>query len=70
MGKIEQCIDDWHRYLRGEFPGGLDALLAVVVVFFSSIFFSPGAGKYIFLLNLRAAKATLTDEQSNTHADT
>jgi hypothetical protein len=24
---IERCIADWHRHLRGELEGGLDAIL-------------------------------------------
>ena len=64
MGKIEQCIDDWHRYLRGELSGGLDALLADDVVFYSPIVFTPGAGKDTTKLYLRAAEATLGVESS------
>ncbi|MDH3685738.1 MAG: nuclear transport factor 2 family protein [Myxococcales bacterium] len=59
MGKIEQCIENWHRHLRGEFPGGLDALLADDVVFYSPVVFTPGAGKDVAKLYLSAAEATI-----------
>ena len=42
---IERCVEDWHRHLRGELPGGLDAILADDVVFLSPIVFSPQRGK-------------------------
>ena len=44
---IEKCLNDWHRHLRGELPGGLDALLADDVVFYSPIVFTPQKGKDI-----------------------
>jgi len=59
MGKIEQCVENWHRHLRGEFPGGLDALLADDVVFYSPVVFTPGAGKDVAKLYLQAAEATI-----------
>jgi len=59
MGKIEQCIENWHQHLRGEFSGGLDALLADDVVFYSPVVFTPGAGKDVAKLYLQAAEATI-----------
>jgi hypothetical protein len=56
---IERCVEDWHRHLRGELPGGLDAILAEDVVFFSPIVFSPQRGKAITKLYLNAAGATI-----------
>jgi hypothetical protein len=55
---IERCIEDWHRNLRGELPGGLDALLADDVVFYSPIVFTPQRGKAITKLYLTAASRT------------
>ena len=55
---IEKCIEDWHRNLRGELPGGLDALLADDVVFYSPIVFTPQKGKDITKLYLKAASGT------------
>jgi len=55
---IEKCIEDWHRNLRGELPGGLDALLADDVVFYSPIVFTPQKGKDVTKLYLTAAGNT------------
>lgn len=59
---IEKTIENWHRQLRGEFPGGLDELLADDVVFYSPIVFTPQEGKEITKLYLNAAGATLGGE--------
>ncbi len=59
---IEKCIEDWHRNLRGELPGGLDALLADDVVFYSPIVFTPQKGKEITKMYLGAAGATIGGE--------
>ena len=59
MGKIEECVGNWHRHLRGELPGGLDALLADEVVFYSPVVFTPGASKDIAKMYLQAAEATI-----------
>jgi len=56
---IEKCIENWHQHLRGEFPGGLDALLADDVVFYSPIVFTALAGKDVAKLYLQAAEATI-----------
>jgi hypothetical protein len=55
---IEVCIDRWHRFLRGELPGGLDELLHDDVVFLSPVVFTPQRGKDITTLYLTAAGAT------------
>jgi hypothetical protein len=57
---IERCIENWHKHLRGELPGGLDALLDEDVVFYSPIVFSPQRGKKITKQYLTAAANTFT----------
>jgi len=57
-------IDQWHRHLRGELPGGLDALLDDDVVFYSPIVFTPQRGKAITSLYLQAAAQALPGEES------
>ena len=59
---IQRCVENWHRHVRGELPGGLDAVLADDVVFLSPIVFSPQRGKELTKLYLNAAGATLGDE--------
>ena len=61
---IEKVIENWHKHLRGEFEGGLDALLADDVVFLSPIVFTPQKGKDLTKLYLNAAGATLGDPKS------
>ena len=56
---IVRCVESWHRHLRGELPGGLDAILADDVVFLSPIVFSPQRGKELTKLYLNAAGATI-----------
>jgi len=56
---IHRCVEGWHRLLRGELPGGLDAILADDVVFLSPIVFTPQRGKELTKLYLNAASATL-----------
>jgi hypothetical protein len=56
---IQRCVENWHRHLRGELPGGLDAILADDVVFFSPIVFSPQRGKGLTKLYLNAATVTI-----------
>ena len=41
---IDDAIARWHRYLGGEFPGGLDELLADDVVFYSPVVYTPQRG--------------------------
>ena len=59
---IEQVVDRWHQHLRGELPGGLDALLADDVVFYSPVVFTPQEGKAITKLYLEAAAVALPGE--------
>src|SRR3954447_5728391 len=56
---IEAVIERWHEHLRGRLPGGLDALLADDVVFYSPIVYTPQRGKAITTLYLQAAGQTL-----------
>ena len=56
---IETTIERWHRFLRGDLPGGLDELLHDDVVFLSPIVFSPQRGKELTKMYLQAAGATL-----------
>jgi len=60
MGEpIRACVENWHRYLRGELAGGLDAILAEDVVFLSPVVFTPQRGKELTKLYLNAAGATI-----------
>ena len=56
---IERTIEDWHKHLRGELPGGLDALLADDVVFYSPVVYTPQKGKEITKAYLTAATSTM-----------
>jgi hypothetical protein len=58
---IQTCVENWHRLVRGELPGGLDAILADDVVFISPIVFTPQQGKDLTKLYLNAAGATIGD---------
>lgn len=55
---IEATIERWHQHLRGQLPGGLDALLHDDVVFYSPVVFTPQRGKEVTKLYLQAAAAT------------
>ena len=52
---INNVIEKWHRFLTGDLPGGLDALLADDVVFYSPVVFTPQKGKAVTMLYLTAA---------------
>ena len=56
---IEHVVEQWHRYLRGELPGGLDALLDDDVVFYSPIVYTPQRGKALTSMYLQAATQAL-----------
>jgi hypothetical protein len=60
---IEQVIDRWHAFLRGDLPGGLDELLDDEVVFYSPVVYTPQRGKAITTLYLEAAAQTLPGDQ-------
>ena len=55
---IRENIKKWHDHIKGEFPGGLDELLADDVIFYSPIVFSPQNGKELTTLYLMAAGNT------------
>jgi hypothetical protein len=55
---IERAVADWHRFLAGEYPGGLDELLHDDVVFYSPVVFAPQHGKDLTKMYLRGAGAT------------
>lgn len=57
---IERCMENWHRQLRGELEGGLDALLDDDCVFYSPIVFSPQKGKALTKMYLLAAGSTFS----------
>jgi hypothetical protein len=56
---IHTCIERWHQHLKGDLPGGLDALLHEDCVFLSPIVFTPQQGREITKLYLGAAGNTL-----------
>ena len=58
---IEKTIEAWHRFIRGEFPGGLDELLADDCTFYSPIVFTPQKGKEVTKLYLNAAASTFNE---------
>ncbi len=62
---IEQVIQRWHRYLRGELPGGLDALLHPDVIFLSPVVFTPQRGREITKLYLSAASQVLPGDTTS-----
>ena len=61
---IEHVVAQWHAYLRGELPGGLDDLLDDDVVFYSPIVFTPQRGKQVTSLYLQAAGQTFAGSDS------
>jgi hypothetical protein len=60
---IEETLARWHQHLRGQLPGGLDALLQHDVVFYSPIVFSPQRGKELTEAYLGAASETFGGDQ-------
>ena len=56
---IEQVIEEWHAFLRGDRPDALDELLDDDVVFFSPIVHTPQRGKELTTLYLQAATQAL-----------
>jgi hypothetical protein len=62
---IEHVVEQWHRYLRGELPGGLDDLLHDDVVFYSPVVFTPQRGKAVTALYLQAAAVALPGDDGS-----
>ena len=58
-------MERWHAHLRGDLPGGLDALLDDDVVFYSPIVYTPQVGKEVTKAYLMAAGQTLPGDKSN-----
>ncbi len=65
---IERAVEDWHAYLEGRLPGGLDSLLDDDVVFYSPIVYTPQRGKAITSLYLQAAAQTFPGDPSDAPA--
>ena len=61
---IHDVLDRWHRHLRGQLPGGLDALLHEDCVFYSPVVFSPQRGRKISKLYLAAAANVLPGDEA------
>ena len=59
---IEQAMEQWHRFLRGDDPDALDTLLHDDCVFYSPIVFTPQRGKALTKLYLQAAGQALPGE--------
>jgi hypothetical protein len=59
---IFSCIERWHQQLRGELPGGLDAILHEDCVFVSPIVFTPQEGRELTKMYLAAAGGTFTGD--------
>ena len=65
---IEQVVEQWQAHVRGELPGGLDALLDDDVVFYSPIVFTPQRGKAVTALYLEAAAQTFPGDHGDAPA--
>ncbi len=65
---IERCVANWHLQLRGDLPGGFDALLHDDCVFLSPIVYTPQEGRQLTELYLTAAGGTLGGETDDTKA--
>lgn len=65
---IEKTIANWHASIRGEFEGGLDALLHDDCVFYSPVVFTPQRGKEMTKLYLNAAGATFSGGEAKPDA--
>jgi len=61
---IEQFIEKWHKYLKGQLPEGLDGLLAEDVIFYSPVVYTPQEGREITKLYLAAAASTFGGDDS------
>lgn len=61
---IEAVVSQWHQFLKGQLPGGLDELLHDDVVFYSPIVYTPQEGKAITKLYLSAAEQTFPGDSA------
>ena len=62
---IHDVLDRWHQHLKGQLPGGLDALLHEDCVFLSPVVFSPQRGREISKLYLSAAANVLPGDEAD-----
>jgi hypothetical protein len=65
---IEETIQRWHLFLKGELPGGLDELLDDDVVFYSPVVFAPQEGKDLTKLYLTAATQVFPGDNEGSSA--
>jgi ketosteroid isomerase-like protein len=61
---IEQVVERWHAYLRGELADGLDDLLDDDVVFLSPIVYTPQRGRAVTTMYLEAAARLLAGDRA------
>lgn len=66
---IEQTIENWHKCIRGQLEGGLDAILHDDCVFYSPVVFTPQRGKELTKMYLNAAGATFGGDEPTKAAD-
>ena len=66
---IDQWMEEWHAFVAGHRPDGLDDLLDDDVVFLSPIVHSPQTGKALTTMYLNAAYATFSDGHADNTAD-
>ena len=66
---IQENIKKWHDHTHGNFPGGLDVLLADDIVFYSPVVFTPQEGKDLAKLYLMAAGNTFGGDDTKKSGD-
>ena len=66
---IHENIKKWHDQTHGKFPGGLDALLADDIIFYSPVVFTPQEGKDLAKLYLMAAGNTFGGDDAKKGGD-
>ena len=66
---IEEHIKQWHDFTHGNFPGGLDTLLADDIIFYSPVVFTPQEGKELAKLYLMAAGNTFGGDDAKKNGD-
>lgn len=63
---IDSCVDQWHAFLKGDLPDGLDGLLHEDCAFLSPIVFTPQVGRELTKMYLTAAAGSLTGDDPQT----
>lgn len=66
---IQENIKKWHDHTHGNFPGGLDVLLADDIIFYSPVVFTPQEGKDLAKLYLMAAGNTFGGDDAKKSGD-